>query len=224
MTWDLRLPATIAIDEQADPPTAEPRGVMAAPGEYMVTLSKLVDGQTTDLSLPIPFQVKRMRKGALKGTDPEITAEFWQQIAQAQRNISAVSLALRKAQKKVDALHIAILRTPAAPGELDKQLHDIKQKLFVLDEKLNGNRSKQTIGEKNNPTINNRLRVAMSGTMSSTYGPTPTHRRSLEIATAQLGEFKTILENILNDQLPSLEKALQDAGAPWIEGQSIPKL
>jgi hypothetical protein len=46
----------------------------------------------------------------------------------------------------------------------------------------------------------------MSGTMSSTYGPTPTHKRSLEIARSQFSDFKRALDNILND-----------AGAPLIK-------
>ncbi|NIN34209.1 MAG: hypothetical protein GTO60_03540, partial [Gammaproteobacteria bacterium] len=86
-------------------------------------------------------------------------------------------------------------------------MHQLKQALLELDGKLNGNRSKQQVGEKDNPTINYRLRVAISGTMNSTYGPTPTHKRSLEIADSQFREFRTELENILNEQLPKLEKA-----------------
>jgi len=217
VAWDLCFPATEAIDDRADINDSESSGVMAAPGEYTVTLSKQVDGIITDLSAPKPFTVERMWKGALEGSDPKETAIFWQEIAKLQRATTAASLALRKALKKVEVLHIALSRTPAAPGKLDKQLFDLRQALLELDEKLNGNRSKQQIGEKNNPTINYRLGVAMSGTMSSTYGPTPTHKRSLEIARSQFSDFKRALDNILKEELPRLEKALNDAGAPLIK-------
>jgi hypothetical protein len=53
--------------------------------------------------------------------------------------------------------------------------------------------------------------------MSSTYGPTPTHKRSLEIARSQFSDFKRALDNILKEKLPRLEKALNDAGAPLIK-------
>jgi hypothetical protein len=79
------------------------------------------------------------------------------------------------------------------------------------------------VGEKNNPTINTRLYAAMSGVNSSTYGPTPTHERSLEIANVQFRKFRASLEDIIKAQLPELEKALQDAGAPWVKGQPIPE-
>ena len=39
----------------------------------------------------------------------------------------------------------------------------------------------------------------------------------------QFRDFRTELENILNEQLPGLEKALQDSGAPWVKGQPIPE-
>ena len=122
-----------------------------------------------------------------------------------------------------ECLQFWTLPSPTSPGNLDRDLHELKQALLELDGKLNGNRSKRQVGEKNNPTINYRLGVAMSGTMSSTYGPTPTHKRSLEISEIQFREFRTELENILNEQLPGLEKALQDSGAPWVKGQPIPE-
>jgi photosystem II stability/assembly factor-like uncharacterized protein len=221
--WDLRFPAVSAIDTKENASGEEPEGVMATPGEYTVTLSKQVDGVITELSPPIAFKVERMRKGVLAGADPPETAAFWQEIAKLQRSITAVSLALENALKRVDKLQIALSRTAAAPGNLDGELHQLKQALLKLDEQLHGNRSRREVGDEKNPTIERRLGVAMMGTAYSTYGPTPTHKRSLEIAATQFRELKTTLEDILNRQLPELEKALQDAGAPWIEGQPIPE-
>lgn len=223
VAWDLRFPATSAIGVQGDFFSHEPTGVLAAPGDYTVTLSKQVDGQTTDLSEPMSFKVEQMRKGALEGVEPKVTAAFWQDIARLQRATTAASLALENALEKVDTLQTALSRTPAAPGNLDAELHQLRQALLELDGQLNGNRSKIQVGEKNNPTIESRLRVAMIGTMFSTYGPTPTHKSSLEIAGAQFRELRAALENILNQQLPKVEKAFRDAGAPWVKGQSIPE-
>ncbi len=221
--WDLRFPSTLALSDQSGSPDEEPIGVMAVPGRYTVTLSKQVDGILTDLSESMPFQVERMRKGALNGASPEETTAFWQEIAQLQRATTAASMALNESLKKVDLMQTALSLTTTAPGDLDVQLFDLRNALLELDEQLNGNRSKQQVGEKNVPTINYRIGVAMNGTLSSTYGPTPTHKRSLEIAGAQFTEFKSALENILNQRLPKLEKALQAAGAPWIKGGPIPK-
>jgi photosystem II stability/assembly factor-like uncharacterized protein len=223
VAWDLRFPPVNAIDSDRASGGRDRGGVMAAPGDYTVTLSQQVDGVVTDLSGPVPFKVERMREGALEGADPEAVAAFWQRCAKLQRATSATSMILNKTLTRVDAMQVALARTPAAPGELDKQLYDLKHTLLELDEQMNGNRAKREIGEKNPPTINGRLRFAMGGTRLSTYGPTPNIERSLEIAYSEFAGVKSTLENILDRQLPEMEKALREAGAPWVEGQPIPE-
>ena len=61
------------------------------------------------------------------------------------------------------------------------------------------------------------------GVQNSTYGPTPTHIRSLDIAKSEFKEIKAELANITDNQIPVLEKRLIDAGTPWMEGQEIPE-
>lgn len=222
--WDLRYPATTAVSESEAGSNREPRGMMAAPGEYTVTLMKEMDGEVTALSEPVKFRVERMRKGALKGAEPAETVEFWKEIAEIQKATSAGSRTLQEALKRMDLLEAALKRTPEAPGELDTRLHDLRQTLLDLDQLIYGNRSKQQVGEPRDPTIGSRLSVAITGTRSSTYGPTPTHRRSLEIAREQFGKFRSALKAVLDQKLPAFEKDLQEAGAPWVKGQPIPEL
>jgi hypothetical protein len=226
VAWDLRYPPAGAIDYR-DPPRedAENRrgGVLSAPGTYRVTLSKQVDGVVTVLSEPVPFEVERMYHGALKGANDADVAAFWQRIDALQRSSSATSLAVQNALKKVDAMRLALARTPEAPGDLDAQLHELRETLLDLDEQLNGNRAKREVGEKNNPTIRSRLNFAASGTRRSTYGPTPNLKGSLDIAYSEFEKLEAQLDRILNQQLPGMEKALREAGAPWIEGQPIPR-
>jgi hypothetical protein len=223
VAWDLRFPATTAIRDAKAAGNREPTGVLSAPGEYTVTLSKQVDGTVTDLSGPMPFTVERMRSSALDGANDEDVAAFWQETAALQRATTATSLVLEKTLSRVDAMRVALSRTPAAPGDLDSQLYNLRQTLLEFDEQLNGNRSKRKVGEKSKLTVNGRLGFAMSGSRLSTYGPTPTLERSLGIAQSQFAELKLELESILNKQIPAMEKALREAGAPWLEGQPIPK-
>jgi photosystem II stability/assembly factor-like uncharacterized protein len=222
VAWDLRFPAMNAI-RNADADDEGPSGVLAAPGEYTATLSKQMDGVVTDLSGPVAFKVERMRKGALEGASDEDVAAFWHRAATLQRSTTAASLVMANTLKRVDAMRIALSRTPAAPGDLDARLHELRESLLELDEQMNGNRAKRGVGEKINPTISRRLWFAMSGTGRSTYGPTPNIERSLEIASSEFAELKIALDNIINQQLPEMEKALADAGAPWVQGQPIPE-
>jgi photosystem II stability/assembly factor-like uncharacterized protein len=223
VAWDLRFPAVSAIDYRGSSDEGNQSGALAAPGEYTVTLSKQIDGTITNLSEPVPFTVERLQKGALEGAEDEDVAAFWQKIARLQRATTAASLVLQNALKKVDAMQTALSRTAAAPGDLDKQLYQLRQTLLEFDEQLNGNRAKRNVHERINPTLNRRLWFAMGGTRNTTYGPTPNIERSLDIAYNQFDELKAVLENIINQQLPDMEKALMEAGAPWVEGRPIPE-
>jgi photosystem II stability/assembly factor-like uncharacterized protein len=221
-TWDLRYPATDGLSSKADL-KRNYIGARVAPGKYSAALFKEVDGKVTQLTEPITIEVERLYEGALAGADPKETAAFWKELERFNKSLTAISKALNNGLEKVSLMRGALARTEVAPGKLDDELHELRQLLLDIDEKLNGNRSKSEIGENRNPTIRKRLSVAESGTVSSTYGPTPTHKRNLEIAAEQFAELKTKLENILNYRIPLVEKALIEAGAPWIEGQPIPE-
>jgi hypothetical protein len=209
VAWDLRYPPAGAIDYR-DPPPEDAgnrgRGMLSAPGRYNVTLSKQVDGVVTELAGPVPFDVERMTHGALDGADDEDVVAFWRRIDALQRSTSATSLAVQNALKKVDAMRLALSRTTEAPGELDSQLHRLRESLLDLDEQLNGNRARREVGEKNNPTIRARLNFAASGTRRSTYGPTPNLKNSLDIAYSEFERLEAKLDRILNQQLPEMEK------------------
>jgi photosystem II stability/assembly factor-like uncharacterized protein len=222
VAWDLRYPANDAIDFRGTLDKEDRGSMLSAPGEYSVTLLKQVDGAITVLSGPVTFEVERLRKGALEGADDEAVVAFWERIGALQRATSATSLVVSNSLKKVDAMRLALSRTPAAPGDLDKQLHELRESLLDLDEQLNGNRAKGQVGEKYNPTMRDRLGFAAGGTRNSTYGPTPNLTNSLDIAYSDFKELSAKLETILNQQLPEMEKALRQAGAPWIEGQPLP--
>jgi photosystem II stability/assembly factor-like uncharacterized protein len=220
--WNLRYPPTDAIRNENDI-SAGYIGAMVAPGNYTVILSKEEDGNVTDLSQPASFTVERAYEGALAGANPQETAAFWRETEKLNRSTTAARQMLSNALKKVDLLQKALIRIPEAPGTLDSELHGLRQSLLALDEQLNGNRSKEQVGEKTKPTIADRQSIASSGTFGSTYGPAPLHKHSLEIAETEFKQLRKYLNEIVNIKLPQIEKSLRDAGAPWMEGQPIPE-
>ena len=200
----------------------QPKGILAAPGEYTVTLIKQIDGNTIDLSSTKSFQVVPMRKGALEGPTTEATTAFWRELSDLSRSISAVRITIEKALNRMDFLKTALIRSESIPGNLDKEMHELRQNLLHMDEDVNGNRSKRKIGEKRKPTLVSRLNYAMSAS-NNTYGPTTTQTKSFDIARKKFEELKVKLDNLIFTQMPDLEKRLIEAGAPWVEGQPIPK-
>ena len=182
-----------------------------------------MDGQITPLAGPVSFEVERLRDGALKGATYAELAAFRKELEGLQGGIFAASLVLDKSVDRINAIQTALSRSNIEPGQLDARVHDLKRKLMDLEEKMNGNQSKEEIGERNPPTLRSRFFVAYRG-LSTTYGPTPLHRQSLAIAKKEFEGLNDQLNQLSNEEIPDLEKSLMGAGAPWIEGQALPEI
>jgi hypothetical protein len=222
VAWDLRYPpvssgATIADDEDA------PGSILVEPGTYKVSLSRQTDGVVSPLGGPFEFRVVPLRKGALEGSDPALAAKYWQEADELQRSVAAARAILRKALETTTAMKTALGNSRAFPGELDTALLDVRRQIMNLDEQINGSNLKSQIGQKNNPTVSSRLHAVGNGIRLSTYGPTPMLKEQLMMARMEFEELRIMIEEITVRKIPALQKALQDAGAPWLEGQGIPE-
>ena len=87
---------------------------------------------------------------------------------------------------------------------------------------MHGSPSANEVGDSRPPTPGQRLNVASNG-LSTTYGPTTMHQQSLEAGKSELAKIKQSLAEIVEVNLPQLEKELKEAGAPWIEDQGLIK-
>ena len=215
VAWDLRYPSFRTINLQRDLPKEERSGFMALPGNYTVTLSKQIDGVVTDLAGPKSFTVKRLYDGALKRADDEKQIAFTNEVTNLQKSLTAAAIKLSNATKKVNALQAAAIKTSSDNSEILSNIYSVKQKLFDLEETMYGNKSKNEVGEKNNPTIMDRFYNAYGSSSRSTYGPTPTHLKSLEIAKKQFADFEIRLEQVIKTEIePDMKKHLLKQGAP----------
>jgi hypothetical protein len=220
VAWDLRYPARDPLS-QPPGPNARFTGALAAPGHYTVSLGRLVDGVETEVAAPVGFDVERLRQGALPGATPEQVSEFAREVERINGEAEAASQALDHAAERVDLLG-AVLERSTAPAELEAERTAIRADLYALDEAFNGNKSKGELSAAEAPTIQSRIQVAAFAGQFSTYGPTPTQRRSLAIGIDELAAFKKKLAEIVDVRIPALEKKLDAAGVPWTPGRPLP--
>ncbi|GAA4277977.1 VPS10 domain-containing protein [Aquimarina mytili] len=217
VAWDLRYPATESITlKKQEYSYGPPQGLMAVPGKYTATLSKVIDGKVTQLSDPISFTVKQMREGALKGATPAEAATFWRSYEAAQGKVSALDIKIGKVEKRVKAMERALKQANTAPGDLDVRLSSLKKGVDNLSIEFKGNQSKQQVGEKTKPTIGDRMFAIYKGVDRSTYGPTSTHLETMTIINTLINTL-TSKYNDLKNQTDSLSNALEKAGAPYVE-------
>lgn len=228
VAWDLRDPDVEPVTSAKGPREPENEwearyGVMAAPGAYTVTLAKRVDGVLTELDGPQPFEVVRLRDGALAGVPPAEAVSFYRRLAEVDRAVRGARQVLADARERAAIARVALEQSRVSPGgPLDTEVRGLEGRLAELEVTLEGGGARAEIGEPTVPSVAQRLRVARPGRGGSTYGPTATHRRSLELAEASFAGIREQLESIVGRELPELEKRLEAAGVPWTPGRGVP--
>jgi hypothetical protein len=224
VNWDLTIASKngIQIQDSQEGGGFGRRSFMATPGVYTVTLSKVIDGVVTDLVGPQKFNVVPLRDGALEGASyAEIKATI-AEVQQLQQDITAVYTIIDNSMKRVKAMQTASGRVSKDSPDLVKRLSEVKQKLLSLTADMNGSEARSEVGELSNPTPRNRMMVGLVGARS-TYGPTEMHKENIALGKKQMIGVKAALKQIKDTEMPEIEKALIEAGAPWIEGQPIPE-
>lgn len=221
VAWDFRYNGKSAIRPGQSSRGWRGRGFLALPGTYSVTIAKEENGQLTQLAGPQTFEVERLHKGALTPQAASKIVAFREELETFMQELSAVSYDMDQQMEMVEAMQTAAVRMDEEDPAMMKQLYELKQSLYDIEEMMNGNRSKSMIGERTRPTVQSRMSVAFRG-MNSTYGPTQNHRNSLAIAKDELVSIKTKLEST-GTEIKKMSKKLAESGAPWIEGQTMPK-
>lgn len=220
VNWDLRYPrqSAVAIDDNLED---EPTGFLVTPGEYTVSLSKRVRGQSTELIGPQTFTVERLRDGVLPA-QPD-AASFWAEVSEFDRAVTAVDVTVAELTTKLNLLGVATERAAGGdPVRLDNRLQSIRAEANAITELVSGNPARNAIYERTQPTVRSRLGVVLTGVGRSTYGPTQTHRRQLEIAKSEFDAIKQRLTTLTETTIPAFERELIAAGAPWVPGGRIP--
>ena len=222
VAWDLRHPYYGSVETPNNWQGLPPSGFMVIPGTYSAELVLMKDGKARSLDEPVSFDVVRMHKPALEGATMEEMDAFYKEYSALYRQVSAARYALADAVEDVETLQKMLAATAAAPGDLDARLHDIRQELYDIDQALTGDKSRGAIGDYDVHNVTSWLSHAYNGVDNSSYGPTPSHRRSLEYAAEVFAPIREQLNQILDSELPALREDLENAGAPWGRGQAIP--
>jgi hypothetical protein len=188
----------------------------ALPDTYTATLIKIEEGDVTELAGPAEFEVVPAFEGALERVAAEVVAAFRQQVESFAAQLTEASNLLEEQIQVVEAMQTALSRADSLAPELNDRLYQTRLELLDLQEKMEGSEAKGEIGERNPPTPSSRLSVGYRG-LSTTYGPTEMHRQSIQTGQAELAPIRAEIERYAEQVVPSLERALEETGAPAIE-------
>jgi hypothetical protein len=223
VSWDLRYPAVEPTSLETPPERApwetEPVGPMVVPGRYRVTLGQRVRGQVTTLAGPETFEVEPIGGAVLAAKDPATVLAFQRKTARLQRAVLGANRAVGEGLRRVSHLKKAIDDTPGSSASLGLEARRIEEALKDAQVDLSGDPVKGRRNEATPPSINSRLDNAIYGSWYNSQELTRTHQRSYEIAAADYAKLQPRLRQLLEVELPELERQAEAAGAPWTPGR-----
>lgn len=213
VNWDLKVASPAALTSDG---ALSDIALMAAPGNYTGQLFKFVDGTVTAISKPVNVTVEPLREGALPGAPKDQVAGFWRQFEKASVEASVIGDRLTKTIKLAGQLQQAA-QSSNADAAVFSSIHSARERLQELDKQWNGYKTKNEIGEKNHPTVGERLFAVSRGVSRSTYGPTTTHRQVLRWAEEEMVTLGEDLDAIILN-LKKLADQVSRAGGPKVIG------
>jgi len=220
VSWDLTYADRSGIKYDAEENGFMASGTKVTPGKYTVTMSKIVDGEMTELSEPKSFEVVPLGKGALEGASYAEIETFRESFLAFQQDLTATNSVLEMHSRKISAMFKAFESATEPSTELMADLYEAKKRLDALNKVMKGSPAKREVGEKGDPRPSDGIRMGLVG-LGTTYGPTDNQMAAMQRANEQLQDIKSELKKISDEMMPALESDLKKAGAPWMEGQGL---
>ena len=210
VSWNLTKP---------NPVTLNTRGYQSSlpvkPGNYSVKLFESYNGQLKQLTNSKSFVVKRIRENVLTNPMEGKIDNFIDELNNFELKISELLSNYDKAKKKHSTFKYALRYIEDTENNSIKNINDLTQTMHSIESLLYGNKSKKEIGEKEDPTIFERLSISKRGFYGNSYGPTKLHMKSLEISKNQWKEIEPKINQFINE-VNKLGESLEKLGSPKI--------
>jgi len=222
VAWNLRYPATVpASARRADPMPweSEPKGPMAVPGTYKVSLARRVDGAVTPLAGPVEFNVVPLNLATLPAPDKAELETFQRRVAELQRAVLGARNLVRELDGRIDMVKQALLNTPAATAELRATARKLELRLADLKVELLGDQVVAEHNEPTSPSIVGRVQRIVSGLWGTTQAPTTTQREGYAIAGEAFTRVLADLKQVAGADLPAVEAAMEKLRSPHTPGR-----
>ncbi|CAM3963292.1 PRC-barrel domain-containing protein [Flavobacterium cucumis] len=215
ISWNLKRPIATSLtsDRISDNPSDSRASTFVLAGTYTVAMYVNIKGEVTAVSQPQTFEVEAISNNVLENPMQNGVESYLNDLTTFKTKVDVALSNFRKASKRLIALEKAAVFATQQPGVLEKKLSNLKMEMYAIEQQLNGNSSKDEIGEKDVQSISSRLSVAQGG-FNTTYGPTRMHMESLAIAKILFERLEPSITKFIEVALPALEKQLATAGVP----------
>ncbi|MEL7148823.1 MAG: glycosyl hydrolase, partial [Bacteroidota bacterium] len=188
--WDMRYTDTdpINLNKPAfyNPWGDSDKGLLVSPGEYTVSLSKIVAGKQTELASPVSFRIKALNNTTLPATDRVALDEFNRKVLKLSGRVGATSATIGEVRNQLRYINEALIRAEVDhDSDLVTAARKIETDLAEISTMLNGDGVAATLDIGRPPSVGSRVGFLVYQLFSSTSEPTKTNRDSYEVAVAE---------------------------------------
>ncbi|TRY31748.1 VPS10 domain-containing protein [Aliiglaciecola sp. M165] len=223
VAWDMHYPSSAPVNLSKPsgyvPPWAiPPKGPIALPGQYTVTLKKRQFGKVSALSEPQTFNLKLLNNSPEITNDREGLLAVQQRAANLFRSVRGASKAQGELRDRIKHLTAAVDLTPSSTEQHAQAVRALTARLAQLSVLLDGDATVRARQEPVPWSVSGRtfsLYYAISGSQNKVSG---NHLASLDIAEAEYTRVADQLK-VLQSELTALENQLESVGAPWTPGR-----
>lgn len=224
INWDLRYPPVeptriTPLRDQGNYFSSAPQGHLVLPGTYKVALGKVVDGKYSELVPAQDFKVVPLNNTSIPVTNRNAVVTFHQKLNKMRRALMSANNLRNELQNKVRHMRVAVLNAPNAPMSLLEDIRKVDKQLRQLNRELNGDFSLGRRFFETPPSVAGRIGQINFQLGQTTLPPTKAHRESFKIAEESFGQIINKLSQIASNDISKLEKALENAGAPYTPGR-----
>ncbi len=185
---------------------------LALPGKYQAAVFQWDGQQTKKLSESIAFTVEALVSPSLPPVDRNESLEFQKSVVALQHQLDRARRKLEKAKNTLEEAKSIVTNSLSEPGELLGEIRKLSTEIESTEKVLFGNPLLAERFIESVPTPATRVSMVLQGLLSSSHGPTKTHREQLEIARKEIEEIVPKVDPLVDQQVDALRKKLEALG------------
>ncbi|MBL1215346.1 MAG: glycosyl hydrolase [Ignavibacteriae bacterium] len=219
ITWDLRYHTSNPPAKGIDKFDNKGSGMPTLPGNYSVSMAKVVNGKVTQLTEPVEFRTVLLNNSKIPDADRRSLYKFHKQLASLNRAVKGAQKFIDELEDRVSKIRLALKRTPEADEQMFADAQKIKIKLNEIDRQLSGDKTLSKLKVTAPPSIGGRISDITWGLWNTSSAPTQTQIESYKITAEEFKPLLNDLKIIVENDLKNLESKMESIGAPWTPGR-----
>ncbi len=219
LTWDLRYapkdPVSLSKSSFYNPFSSPDEGPQVAPGTYTVTMHQWVNGEMKPLSVPVTFEVEKLKNISMPADDYADLEEFKKEVTKLQAGVQGAGRVLSDIENELKHIRKAINHTEVEESVYLARVIDIEQDIRDIRIRLFGDRIASRLDIDKPMSVASMVGSITYESKNSSSKPTKTHQDLYIIAKKEFADLATEINQLISKKVEPLREDIVEAGAPY---------